>query len=383
MASIAKRPDGSYRARYRDDAGKEHARHFKRKIDAQRWLDEVTASIVTGQYVAPKAGRITFREYANAWLDAQVNRESTETTYRGHLNRHVYPVIGDLPLEKILTSTVQGLIKGMSIDSDDRSALAPATIETVYKVVASVFRAAVRDRKIARTPCDGINLPEVHKTRVQPLAASQLDVLAENLPERLRALVILGAGTGVRQGEALGLTRDRLRLLGKDPMITIDRQLVTRAGGTTVFAPPKTASSVRTIPLPKVVVNALNEHIAAFDIGAHDLLFTWQGQGITRQRFGHLWRPAAAAAGLTDATGTGMHALRHYYASLLIRYGESVKTVQDRLGHKSATETLDTYSHLWADSDDRTRAAVDSVLLDRSADVGDSADLVRTTGGEA
>jgi len=56
------------------------------------------------------------------------------------------------------------------------------------------------------------------------------------------------------------------------------------------------------------------------------------------------------------------HALRHYYASLLIRHGESVKVVQDRLGHASASETLDTYSHLWPDSEDRTRQAVDEVL---------------------
>jgi integrase len=56
-----------------------------------------------------------------------------------------------------------------------------------------------------------------------------------------------------------------------------------------------------------------------------------------------------------------IHALRHYYASLLIRHGESVKTVQARLGHATAAETLDTYSHLWPDSEDRTRE-VDSVL---------------------
>lgn len=56
-----------------------------------------------------------------------------------------------------------------------------------------------------------------------------------------------------------------------------------------------------------------------------------------------------------------MHALRHYYASLLIRYGESVKTVRERLGLAIAAETLDTYSHLWPDSDDRTREAIDSV----------------------
>ncbi len=57
-----------------------------------------------------------------------------------------------------------------------------------------------------------------------------------------------------------------------------------------------------------------------------------------------------------------MHELRHYYASLLIRHGESVKTVQRRLGHATAAETLDTYSHLWPDSDDRTRDAIDAVL---------------------
>ena len=61
-------------------------------------------------------------------------------------------------------------------------------------------------------------------------------------------------------------------------------------------------------------------------------------------------------------TTATFHSLRHYYASLLIRHGESVKTVQARLGHKTAAETLDTYAHLWPDGDDRTREAVDAVL---------------------
>ena len=70
-------------------------------------------------------------------------------------------------------------------------------------------------------------------------------------------------------------------------------------------------------------------------------------------------------------SSTRFHDLRHHYASLLIRHGESVKTVQARLGHATAAETLDTYSHLWPDSDDRTREAVDAAL-------GDLADSVRT-----
>lgn len=110
------------------------------------------------------------------------------------------------------------------------------------------------------------------------------------------------------------------------------------------------------------VVDALNAHLAARDIGDDDLVFTLDARPITRQAFGHVWRPVAKIAGLNQATGPGMHALRHYYASLLIRYGESVKTVQVRLGHAPAAETLDTYSHLWPDSDDRTRDAIDSVL---------------------
>jgi len=63
-----------------------------------------------------------------------------------------------------------------------------------------------------------------------------------------------------------------------------------------------------------------------------------------------MWRPAVAAVDAAPA-GTGMHDLRHFYASLLIRHGESVKVVQARLGHATAAETLDTYSHLWPDSD--------------------------------
>lgn len=364
MASVRQRPDGVWRARYRDATGKEHSRHFKLKRDAQRWLDEVTTSIVTGQYVDPKASHVTFRAYAESWLEAQVHKPATAELYRGHLERHAYPVLGDLPLRSILTTTVQGWVKRLSVGDavTGRKPLAPATVGVVYTVTASVFRAAVHDRKLAETPCKRIKLPAVEKTRVKPVTTEQVEQLAASLPGELRALVILGAGTGMRQGEMLGLTRDRLRLLGKNPAVTVDRQLVTRTGGETAFAPPKTEASRRVIPLPKVVVAALNEHIATYGIGDGELLFTWLGRPLTRQRFGRTWRPVAKAIGLSAETGTGAHALRHYYASLLIRYGESVKTVQSRLGHKSATETLDTYGHMWADSDDRTREAVDSVL---------------------
>ena len=76
MANIQKRPNGKWRARYRDLDGKEHARHFERKLDAQRWLDEVTASMVTGQYVDPRAGRVTFEKYAEKWEGSLIASEA-------------------------------------------------------------------------------------------------------------------------------------------------------------------------------------------------------------------------------------------------------------------------------------------------------------------
>lgn len=87
---------------------------------------------------------------------------------------------------------------------------------------------------------------------------------------------------------------------------------------------------------------------------------TLAGRPLRRTRFDEQWRALAKRIDLPD--GTTFHDLRHYYASLLIAHGESVKVVQKRLGHKSAVETLDTYSHLWPDTDDGTREAVDLVF---------------------
>lgn len=364
MANIQKRPDGRWRARYRDAAGQEHAKHFTRKLDAQRWLDEVTTSVVMGQYVDPRAGKVSFKDYAEQWRAAQVHRPTSAAYVESVLRRHVYPIFGARPIGSILPSEVQAWVKllGTGDLTAKRKPLAPATVGVIHGVVSGIFRSAIRDRRIMANPCEGTRLPRVERRRILPLTTAQVETLRAELPDELKALVTVAAGTGMRQGEIFGLTRNRLRLLGANPVVVVDRQLLTRLGRTTEFGPLKTRASYRTIPLPMTVVDALNAHLAARDIGDDDLVFTLDARPITRQAFGHVWRPVAKIAGLNQATGPGMHALRHYYASLLIRYGESVKTVQARLGHASAAETLDTYSHLWPDSDDRTRDAIDSVL---------------------
>jgi integrase len=371
MANLQKRPDGKWRARYRDVGGRQHAKHFDRKVDAQRWLDEVTASVITGQYVDPKAGRILFRSYAEQWRAAQVHRRSSADHVETMLRRHAYPTFGERQMSSILPSEVQAWVKRLNTGDSGRKPLAPSTVGVVHGIVSTIFKAAVRDRRVMANPCEGTKLPTVERRKVAPMSTEQVVRLRDELPGALKALVTFAAGTGMRQGEVLGMTRDRLRLLGANPVVVVDRQLVTLRSGKTEFGPLKTKASYRTIPLPNVVVEALNAHLGEHQVAADGLVFTFAGRPITRQTFGHAWRPAAMAAGLTEATGKGMHALRHYYASLLIRYGESVKTVQERLGHATAAETLDTYSHIWPDSDDRTRDAIDSVLGDWTSAPGD------------
>jgi integrase len=367
MSNIAKRPNGKWRARYRDDSGRQHARHFDRKVDAQRWLNEVTAARVTGQYVDPNAGKITFREYAETWREAQVHRPSSAIHVEGQLRRHAYPTFGDRQLATILPSEIQAWVRrlGTADKRAGRKALGAETISVLHSIVSAIFRAAVRDRKIIANPCEGTRLPSKDAKRVVPLTTDQVDRLRSLMPDELKAMVTFTAGTGMRQGEVFGLTLDRIDFLSRE--VRVDRQLATRPGrGRTEFGPTKTPASNRTIPLPQVVVDALAVHLRDHPAGETGLVFTLGGAPITRYAFGHLWRPIANEVGIE--TGTGMHALRHYYASLLIRFGESVKTVQVRLGHASASETLDTYSHLWPDSADRTRAAIDSVLGAPDAD---------------
>lgn len=362
MASVEKRlREGrtTWVTRWRDEAGQQRKKSFTRKGDADRFAATVEADKLRGTYVDPRAGKVTFQDYAEQWRAGQVHRPTTTAHVETMLRRHAYPVLGDRALASIRPSEVQAWVKRMSTDSDDRKALSPATVGVVHGIAAAVLKAAVRDRLLTGSPCEGIKLPKREPRKVVPLSTEAVRALVETVPDRYAALVILAAGTGLRQGEAFGLTLDRVDFLRRT--LTVDRQLVLVPGRAPFHAPPKTSASYRTVPLPQVVAEALAEHLRAFPVEPGALLFTTpNGEPLRRTGFSaNVWRPAAKRAGLE---GVVFHELRHYYASLLIRHAESVKVVQARLGHATAAETLDTYSHLWPDSEDRTREAVDVVL---------------------
>lgn len=125
-----------------------------------------------GAWVDPAAGKVTFREYAEAWRAAQVHRPGTASQIETNLRRHVYPRIGNRPLALIRPSDMPALAKAMATGDETHRPLAPSTIGIVYAWVATVFSAVVSDRSLVRTPCEGIRRPEVEKTRIEPLPST-------------------------------------------------------------------------------------------------------------------------------------------------------------------------------------------------------------------
>lgn len=105
---------------------------------------------------------------------------------------------------------------------------------------------------------------------MEPLATDRVEALIDAMPERYRALIMLAAGTGLRQGEAFAVEVEAVDWLRRT--LRVDRQLVLLPGDEPYIAPPKTPASYRTVPLPQVVVDALAAHLAAFPAARVEIL---------------------------------------------------------------------------------------------------------------
>jgi integrase len=349
MASIQKRPNGQWRARYRDAEGREHARHFARKVDGQRWLDEVTASVVTGQYVDPRAGKTTFGSFYREWAARQV----WETGTRAAMDLAVRSSeLDDVRLGGLRRSHIETWVKAMS-----SRGLAPGTIATRVANVRAVLRAAVRDRVIPTDPSEGVTLRRQRKAAVAmtiPTPGEVGRLLGVTAPA-FAAGVALAAFAGLRLGEVCGAQVDDIGFLTRS--FDVRRQVQRAAGGAVEVRPPKYGSE-RTVHLPDELVTVLAQHVER--VGTGGWLFPGEdGNPLHQNSAGYHWRRARAAAGLPTLR---FHDLRHFYASGLIAAGCDVVTVQRALGHASATVTLSTYAHLWPSAEDRTRSAAAGLM---------------------
>lgn len=361
-----------WQARWRDETGRQCKQNFSRKADADTREAEVRISIPAGTYVDSAAGKVRFRDFAQQWRAMQVHRESTTVMIERALRLRINPLIGDLQLRAVRRGHIQQLVRQLAAE------LAPHTVTVEYGFVAAIFSAAVADRLIARTPCDGVRLPPEPRHETWMPEPAMVTALAASLAARYRAIPLTAAQTGLRPSEVMGLEVESVDFLRRT--VTVRQQLLaTTSGNVPYLAPPKTPQSERIVPVTADTIDMLAAYLAEFPAVAVQLedrlrpaapvvrearlLFTTtQDRPITRATWTGIWTPAARKAGFPERAG--LHSCRHLYASALIRFGESAKTVQKLLGHGSARVTLDVYSHLWPDSADRARQAVAAAWAD-------------------
>jgi len=333
---------------------------------ARNWLDEQTTGIVTGQW-----GR------SPCWqADLEgVRREVAATAgprRQDPAPGRVRPAQPCLPRNRwdarsdsISPADVQAMVKSWSMTA------APTTVENRYLILAIVLRAAVRDRVIPVSPCVDIGLPRIApKSALVPITTETVLAVWEAMTDWYRVFVALAAGTGMRRGELLGLTLDRVS--HDFGTIRVDRQMSRKSTGEQViFVDPKTEASTRTIQVADVVLGAITHHVEECGIHKSGLVLTTEiGTPLRTSTLHRAWTIAARKAG----TAATPHDLRHYYASVQIAGGTSIKKLQALLGHKSAVETWDTYGHLIGDEDDRSRSVIQGAL----AGMANRADSTRT-----
>jgi integrase len=367
MTSITKEANDRWRARYRDPSGVQVSRRFDRKVDAEQWLDRVTASVIEGTYVDPRAGRVRFRAYAlGEYAERQV---WVPKTYDGLRLAVESTNFAEVELRRIRPSHVAQWVKRMQAgdETSGRRALAPSTIATRYNHVRAVFRAAVRDRMIPSDPSENLRLPRQRKREAAMVipTGEQIGGLVQAGGERFGVFVALCAFAGLRLGEAAGVQVGDIDFLRRTLHVRRQVQLVNR-DRVDVRAPKY--GSERNVALPDELCSMLSRHVARLGDGAV-WLFTRSGGGPVHQNtITYLWRKTRRDAGVS---GVRLHDTRHYYASGLIAAGCDVVTVSRALGRSSSTTTLGTYAHLWPSAEDRTRKAAAGLIVE-SLDPGAS-----------
>jgi integrase len=359
-----------WQARYRDPSGREKSKTFRRKTDAQRWLDEVTTDFVTGRYVDPRAGRVTFETFVISWLAMQTTDVVTREAVESRVRNHLLPTFGAMELRNIRPSTVQAWLR------DRAEVCSPSFVRVQLANLSSILGAAVEDGVIHANPCSAASVkpPRLDGNRVVPWTRKQVEAVVTAHPERYRAVAITGAGLGLRQGELFGLRVEDVDFLRRRVLV---RQQVKLVKGRPILAPPK-GRKEREVPLPDVVAVALSEHLRTMP--ARDVTLPWrdltgekrtatlvftsrESGAIVRNHYNpYVWKPALTEAGIEPTRANGMHALRHYYASALLDGGVSIRAVAEYLGHSDPGFTLRTYAHLMPEAEDRARSAVEAAL---------------------
>ncbi|NDV88771.1 tyrosine-type recombinase/integrase [Aurantimonas aggregata] len=373
---------------YVDGAGKRRLKSFKLKKAADAFAATATVEVREGIHVADSAS-VTVETAGELWITSGLNaglEQSTMKQRRSHLDIHIKPLIGSTLLSKITVPTVRDFEDRMR--RDGRSAIMTRKVLTSLGSILSdaserglATRNPVRDIRSGRKGRDrraerrqkgrievGVDIP----TR------EEIKALVGALDDAWRPLLITAIFSGMRSSELRGLRWQDVDF--KRNLISVNQRIDAYG----VVGAPKSEAGTRKIPVPPLVLNALKEH--RLRSGGNSLLVFGNDDGASRThasivRSGLI--PAMIRAGVVVATGevrkgepamaakyTGLHSLRHFYASWCINRREDgglglpAKMVQERLGHASIVMTMDVYGHLFPrdDAEDELAAAATALL---------------------
>ena len=348
MASVHRIPrEGRpWRARYWVN-GRERSRTFVHKATAERWLRGQLAAVDRGEWVDPKAARVTlFDGVAAGWLaalDGSGLKPKTVAGYREVYGSRIAPTFEGSPVAMITRDTVEDWLAEMAA-----AGVSAARMRAARGVLCRILDTAVASRIVTTNPVAGVRVRATTASR-EPvfLTADQLHHLAAEAEIRSpgSGLVVEVLGwVGLRFGELVALRAGRV-----DPVrgrLVVAESATEVDGRGLVFGSPKNHRS-REVTVPGPVMAALAARVE--EMPADALVFTAaQGRALRANNWRRrVFAPAVASAGL-DAT-LRPHDLRHTAASLAIAAGAPIKAIQRQLGHASATMTLDRYGHLYPD----------------------------------
>lgn len=356
--TIRQRKDGRWEGRYTVGRDPGTGKQIQRSIygdsqrEVQKALQKALVSIEEGTFATPS--KMTVTQWLSIWLnDYCINvKENTLVSYRTQVECNIVPFIGAIKLSALLPHHIQSMINKLS-----EKPLSAKSIKNVYGVLHKSLAQAVLNGYLTRNPCDGVQLPRVERKDISPLNETEIHAFLEACKgHRNENVFRVALFTGMREGELMGLTWDRIDF--RAGTILIDRQLMheKKAGGAYKFAPTKTDAVRKITPAPAVmrILQQIRAEQAENRLRAGSVWADTEGFVFTDLLGKHLSGTTLAheAKRLGEKIGKPgfrFHDLRHSYAVASIRAGDDMKTVSSNLGHATIAITMDVYASFTED----------------------------------